>query len=176
VGLVAAGGVMVGTAFAATPQLQVNNQSGNQVMVTVNYADAYAQVDLYTRASGSSLWTTFTNIGRTDGSGYFSTTGYYASGYSSNDDFYVRVNGYQSNTVQAGSYNGNTGCSYYGCYGGNISFSQTNPTLNVGQSLNINIYGSSGVYTISNNSNSYVLNASIAGSTLYLYGQHLKLG
>lgn len=171
VGLVAAGGVMVGTAFAATPQLQVSNQSGNQVMVTVNYADAFAQVDLYSRANGSSLWTTFTNIGRTDGSGYFSTTGYYASGYSSNDDFYVRVNGYQSNTVQAGSYNGNTGCSYYGCYGGNISFSQTNPTLNVGQSLNINIYGSSGVYTISNNSNSYVLNASIAGSTLYLYGQ-----
>lgn len=57
---------------------------------------------------------------------------------------------------------------------GQLTFSQANVNLNQGQNININIYGGApggGTYYISNNNNPNVVTASIAGNTVYLYGQ-----
>lgn len=51
-----------------------------------------------------------------------------------------------------------------------ISFSQSNPTLPTGQSTNIIVSGGSGSYYISSNSNSNIVQASIANSTITLTG------
>ena len=51
-----------------------------------------------------------------------------------------------------------------------ITFSQTNPTLPLNQSTPIGIYGGSGSYYVSSNSNSNIVQASISGSTLTLIG------
>jgi hypothetical protein len=54
-----------------------------------------------------------------------------------------------------------------------ISFSQTNPTLSIGQSLPISISGSSGnVYYVSSNSNSAIVQTTISGNTLTLVGNN----
>ncbi|MDD2680801.1 MAG: hypothetical protein PHE20_01705 [Patescibacteria group bacterium] len=50
-----------------------------------------------------------------------------------------------------------------------LSFSQSSPTVYIGQSQNITISGGSN-YNISSNSNSNILNASISGSSLVLNG------
>ncbi|MCX6797366.1 MAG: Ig domain-containing protein [Candidatus Doudnabacteria bacterium] len=53
-----------------------------------------------------------------------------------------------------------------------ITFSDTNLSLNVGQSRAVNIYSNiSGSFYISNNSNSSVVDATIFGSVLNLYGR-----
>lgn len=52
---------------------------------------------------------------------------------------------------------------------GSITFSQTNPVLNAGQSTSVLIYGNAPFY-ISANPNSNIVSASISGSTLYLWG------
>jgi hypothetical protein len=51
-----------------------------------------------------------------------------------------------------------------------LTFSQSNVTVATGQTLPVSIYGGSGSYTIMSNSNAGVLQASINGSTLTLYG------
>lgn len=51
-----------------------------------------------------------------------------------------------------------------------LSFSQSNPSISIGQTSTITITGSTGGYYISSNSNSGVAQASISGSTLSLYG------
>jgi hypothetical protein len=51
-----------------------------------------------------------------------------------------------------------------------IAFSQTSPTLAVGQTISLILSGSSGTYSISSNSNSGSVQASISGSSLTLYG------
>lgn len=158
--------VFTHTANAATPQLQVSRVSGNQVQVTVYNADSFSQVDLYNRVNGSSLWSTFMNIGRTDGSGNFNTTGFYASMNSGLEDFYVRIGSGQSNTVAIGNDGGN--CGYYYC-NNTITFSNNNLQLYTGQSQAVAIYGSSGGYYISQNTNSAVVSASLSGSTLNVY-------
>ena len=50
-----------------------------------------------------------------------------------------------------------------------FTFSQTTPTLSIGQSLPITISGT-GAYNLSSNSNSSIVNASVSGTTLTLYG------
>ena len=52
---------------------------------------------------------------------------------------------------------------------GSISFSQTNPTVNVGQTVTDYVYGGSGSYYISSYSNS-IVQATLSGSSLNLYG------
>lgn len=49
--------------------------------------------------------------------------------------------------------------------GGSITFSQTSPTLSLGQVIYVNIYGGSGYYVSSNNDSS-IASQSISGSTL----------
>ncbi len=55
-----------------------------------------------------------------------------------------------------------------------ISFSNSNPSVQIWQTTSVNIYSSNNYYGnfyVSNNSNSSVVTASISGSTLSLYGQ-----
>lgn len=51
-----------------------------------------------------------------------------------------------------------------------ITFSQTNPTVSVGQSISVSVYGGVGSYYIQSNSSSNILQASVSGSTLTLIG------
>lgn len=55
--------------------------------------------------------------------------------------------------------------------GGSLSFSQTNPTLGVGQSISIAVNNNySGYLYVSSNSNQGVASASLSGNTLNIYG------
>lgn len=52
-----------------------------------------------------------------------------------------------------------------------VSFSQTNPTVVVGQSLNVSIYGpTSSLFYVSSNSNPSIVQANLSGTTLTLLG------
>ena len=172
------GGVVVsllsfaGPALAGTPSLSVSNEGGyDNVRITISNANPYSQITL-NRRQGTPLWTTITNFGQTDGSGYYysPTVSLGSDGSNNPVEQYVVVAGLQSSTVTTRPYGGG------GCYGsscgnyGNITFSETNPFLNVGQSRSISIYDSySGNYYVSNNSNSNVVSVSVSGATLNLY-------
>lgn len=61
-----------------------------------------------------------------------------------------------------------------GSSGNQLTFSNSNPSLTANQSQSVNIYSSySGSYSyyVSNNTNSSVVDTSISGSSLYLYGK-----
>jgi len=150
-------------ARASTPTLAVNNDGSNQLRIEVRFADAFAKVDLYQRPRSTTLWTVYVNIGQTDGSGFFSTTGMYGNA-GEVSDYYVVVNGQQSSTVQAGSGGGCT----YNCGGNQITFSVQNVNLNIGQSQNVSIYGSTGNFYISQNTNASIVSASLSGNSLFL--------
>jgi hypothetical protein len=61
-------------------------------------------------------------------------------------------------------------CSYgYNCGSGNVSFSQNNISLSSGQSQTVTVYGNA-PFTISSNSNSGVISASVSGNIITLYG------
>ena len=52
-----------------------------------------------------------------------------------------------------------------------MSFSQTNPTVTVGQNLTVSVYGpASSLYYVSSNSNPAIVQANLSGSTLTLMG------
>lgn len=51
-----------------------------------------------------------------------------------------------------------------------LSFSQQNPTLSLGQTMNVTVSGGSGTYYIASNSNTSIVEASLSSSTLTLYG------
>ncbi len=165
-------------AFAGQPQLNITQQDGGTIRLSISGADPYAQITLNQRQSGTILWTTITNFGMTDQGGYFSTMIGLGTG-GGQVEYYVVVNGQQSSIQSVypnnSCYNNNCGgCNYYNnnCYGGQITFSQSNITLNYSQSQTISIYGGyNNSYYISNNSNSSVVTASITGSNLYVFGQ-----
>lgn len=54
-------------------------------------------------------------------------------------------------------------------YGGQISFSQNNVSLNAGNSTSVTIYGS-GNYYVSNNSNSSIASGNISANSINIYG------
>ena len=57
--------------------------------------------------------------------------------------------------------------------GGSITFSPSNPSVGLSQSMTVSIYGaSSNDYYISSNSNPNTVTASVSGSNLYLYGKN----
>jgi hypothetical protein len=58
-----------------------------------------------------------------------------------------------------------------GTSGGDVVFGVSNPTLTVGQSLNVSLSGASS-YDVSSNSNTNISETSINGSTLDLYGEN----
>ncbi|MDP4001074.1 MAG: hypothetical protein Q8P83_02435 [bacterium] len=52
-----------------------------------------------------------------------------------------------------------------------VVISQDNVFLNINQSMNLNVFGSFSSYTVSNNSNSFVADASISGNNLWIFGR-----
>ena len=165
-------------ALAAAPILSANYVSGSSgsVQITVSNANAFGQINLYTRQS-SSLWTTVNNIGQTDGSGYFTQViNVTTDGTASQVQMYVTVAGLQSSTISVSPYgSGYYGGCTYNCgspYG--LSLSQSSVSLTVGQSSTINIVNGSSYYYsgyyISSNSNSSVASAYISGSSVYVNG------
>lgn len=162
---------LASTAQAATPFLSAyyTNSGSGSVQITVSNANAYNQINLFTRQS-SSLWTQISNIGQTDGSGYFTQViSLPSDGTSSQVQMYVTVGGMQSTTISVSPYGGSGGCTY-NCgtpYG--ISLSQSSLNLTQGQSSSVSIYNGSGYYGsyyIASNSNSYVASASVSGNTI----------
>ena len=161
--------------YGGTPTLSVTSQGSGNAQINVSNAPSNAQIDYYYRKQGETIWsTTITNIGRTDYSGYFSQIVSLGNDWSNGaTEQYVNIGGLSSSiiTVNGGGY---TGCSAYGCYN-SLTFSPSSPTVNVGQSQYVSIYNSgssySGNYYISTNSNSSVVDASISGTSLYLYGR-----
>ncbi|HUC01526.1 MAG TPA: peptidoglycan-binding domain-containing protein [Candidatus Paceibacterota bacterium] len=55
-----------------------------------------------------------------------------------------------------------------------ITFSQNNLSIPTGQTATVNVSGGTGVYTISNNSNSAVVGASISGNVVSLYASNVE--
>ena len=163
-------------ALAASPILSASYQGGS-VQISVSNANAYSQINLYSRQS-SSLWTVVNNVGQTDGNGNFNQVVTLASDGSGNPiQIYVIVGGLQSTTVSVypngGGYTG--GCTYYGCTTtGGLSLSQTSVNLAVGQSATItasnSYYNNYNTLYISSNSNPNVATASANGTQLNIYG------
>ena len=173
---------------AAVPNLSVNftgtsTYSGsNQVQVTTTNANPYSEVSLFYRQTNT-YYTEVANLGETDVTGYLNTTTTITTDGSSNPLlFYVLAGGLQSNTVTLYPSSNGTGTNCYyvnGVYtcGSNVSISQTNVTMNLGQSLSLNVYGGStsvyysSPYFIASNSSSGVVEAGVSGSTLTLYAE-----
>ena len=162
------------TALAATPNLYLSASGSDNVTLNISNADPNSSVQLSYTQPGSSLATTISNFGYTNSSGYFSTSVSASSyGINSGAQLYVTVNGQQSNQV---TYSGSGYCYSGNCGIGGLTFSQTNVSLNVGQSTTITM--SSGVNMnayppyVSTNSNSSVASASISGSQLTVYGNN----
>ncbi len=169
VGVVLISGISLATpAFASTPLFSVSlTGTGDQARLTVTGADPYAQITLNRRQS-TQLWTTISNFGQTDASGYFSTTASLGSDGSSNPvEQYVVINGQQSQTIQ--TYPNGSGCTY-NC-GGQISLSQTNVSLSSGQSSTVNVYNTTGSVYLSGNSNTGIASAYVSGTTVVVTGQ-----
>lgn len=119
---------------------------------------------------------------------YGGYSSYYLSGNSNSSVASASVSGsslqiyaYNSGSTQLTACANNNGCgSVYVTVTGqsgydNIRFSETNPTLSIGQSKTVSIYSSSGYsgnYYLSGNSNANVVNAQISGSSLTLWGQN----
>ncbi len=163
------------SASAYYPTLSVNNNGGNSIL-TVSNAAPNSSVQLSYTPSGSSLATTVSNFGYTDGSGNFTTNVSSSSyGLSGASQIYVTVGGQQSNTV-SGSGSGPVigGCGYYGCSVGGLTLSQSSLSLSVGQSAAVTatypVYGYSNTIYVSSNSNSAVASASVSGSQVNIYG------
>lgn len=155
-------GAFVSQADAATPTLSVTSASFNTVQLTV-YGDQNASVQLYYYAQGSNIITSAGYVGTTNASGYFSTNlSTYSYGITPGTTVYVLVNGQQSANVVWPSTSSTTG--------GPIYLSQNNINLNVGQNATITISGGTGNYSISSNSNSTVVSASVAGNMVGVYG------
>lgn len=141
-------------AFALTPSLSVNANSGNVVQVNITNADPNSSINLYYNFSSSSN-VYVANIGTTNSSGFFSTT-LNQNSYSilQNAYVYVVVNGQSSQAVLWP----NNSNSY-----GNVTLSQTSLSLGNNQSASVNIYGGNGGYYISSNNNSAVVSATVTG-------------
>jgi len=142
----------------------VNNNT--QISMTVYGADASAPIYLYYPGSSSLV---SANVGNTNSSGYFSTT-ITPSTYNVaiGASTYVVVNGAQSQAVPWPSYtNASTVTS------GTLSLSQTNVALTVGQGISVSAtsnVSNIGALTVSNNTNSSVVSASVTGSQIVLNG------
>lgn len=181
IGILALGLFSGNDALGYSPVLSIVN-NGNNLSVSVAGANPNSSIQLSYTPSGSSLPTTVSNFGTTDFGGNYNTnivSGSY--GLSGSSQIYVTVGGVQSNIVSVinygssnGGYNGgNYGCGYYNCSNGSyLSLSQNNVNLNVGQSMTVsvsNLYYNS-LY-VSSNSNSSVVDASVSGTSVYLYGR-----
>lgn len=150
-------------ASAASPQFAASAAGdGNNVIVTISNADGNSQVALYFKSTTDGN-TQSQVIGTTDGTGRFSgtisTTGI---GINGTTPVYTITNGYTSNSLNWPYQNGGGT--------GQITLSQPNAYIPIGQTLTMVISGGNGNYYISSNSNSGVASATISGSTLSYTG------
>ena len=150
--------------IASTPSLSMSSSGSSDVVQLTVYGDAYSSVYLYFQKSSYGFQSQ--SIGTTNSSGYLSTslnTSYYGAILGS--QAYVMINGQQSNTV-TWPYNGG----YNNYNTGNLSLSQTNVNLTVGQTVNISIYGGYSSYSMYPGSQNIYL-AAISGNILTIVGQ-----
>lgn len=148
---------------AASPQLSaVSTGDGNNVVVSITGADGNSQIALYFKSNSDG--TTHSQVlGTTNNTGSFSgtisTTGV---GINSTTPVYTIINGYTSNSLTWPYQNAGSQ--------GQITFSQTNPYITVGQSGSMTISGGTGIYYISSNSNSAVISVALSGNTISYTG------
>lgn len=135
------------SALAMTPTLSVSaTGSSDSVTVTV-YGDPNASVTLYQQNQGYNYNTQTQYPGTTNSSGYLSTTVNTNNyGITSGSSVYVMVNNQISSSV-VWPYNSYSNYNYGNCYG-SLSLSQTNVSVNVGQSVDVTINGGNAPYTM----------------------------
>lgn len=142
---------------ASSPTLSISVVSNDAVQLT-GYGDANAPVVLYYPNHQNTIQSQY--ITSTNSNGYFSIVlSRYAYNINPGSYVYVVVNNQQSSSV----------IWPYGSGLSNVSLSQTNLTLNPGQSQTVTIYGG-GNYYISINSNSGIASAAINGNTINVTG------
>lgn len=158
-GLIIAISVPLTVTFASAPMLTVSpTGDGNNVVTTITNADGNSSVALFFNSSADG--TTHSQIiGTTNTTGGFSGTVNTTSvGINQNTPVYAMVNGYSSNNVSWPYSNTSSQPQ--------ITFSQNNTVLAVGQNGTLTVSGGAGNYYISSNSNSAAIAATISGNTL----------
>ncbi len=158
-------------AQAMTPTLSVSaTGSGDSVTVTV-YGDPNASVTLYQQNQGYNYNTQTQYLGTTNSSGYLSTTVNTNNyGITSGSSVYVMVNNQiSSSVVWPYSYNNYNNYNYGGYYYGSLSLSQTNVSVNVGQSVDVTISGGNAPYTMYTTGVN-IFQAVISGNKLQVVG------
>lgn len=158
--LVFCGVILSGSvAYAATPTLSVSSVNSGSALVTV-FGDSNSAINLYYN-SGSPSGVQSRNIGTTDSSGHFSQYINVSSyGILTGYQVYVMVNGQQSNYISWP----------YGGVSGQLSLSQTNLNISIGQIVNVFVYGSYNV--IGYNSNSNLIGLSVTGNQITVTGSN----
>lgn len=149
--------------LAATPQFTASGTgNGDTVLVTITSADGNSPVALYFKSNTDG--TTHSQVvGTTNGTGAFSGTISTASvGINASTPVYTIINGYTSNSLTWPYLNnGNTN---------QITFSQINPSVIIGQTSTMTLSGGTGNYYISSNSNNAIVSAALSGNTLTYSG------
>lgn len=167
--------------------------AGSSSLSVCSAAGACTQLSVLVNGVSSSSQLTFSNnnlalnVGATANVSLFGTGGYYVSTSNNQNVATIAVSGSKAtvSALSAGSANATicqTGgqCSVLYVVVSSTSavtstptFSQTNPTISVGQSLSITISGgSTSTYTLSSNSNPTIVQANISGDKLILLGQN----
>ncbi len=145
----------VAKVYAVNPTLSLSS-SGNNVMINVS-GDPNSSVVLYYNLS---YGTQSTVLGTTNSSGFLST---YVSANSYNITsgslVYVLVNNQQSASM-----------AWPSAYSSTFTLSNTNLSLNVGQTSYVTANNNFGTLYVSSNSNPNVATASISGNTISVYG------
>ncbi len=169
-------------ALAYSPTLNIYSNGVNNGNVTVSISGAQPNstvtIYYYTQSAPNQAIVAGT-FGTTDYSGNFSASEPYGNDAQSGVTArYAMIGNVSTNTVSSTSYayGYNGGYNGGGYSNGTVTFSNTNPTMAVGQSLSVNLYSTANniygysSFSISNNSNNAVVSATISGSTLQLYG------
>lgn len=158
VGVVAGLGLSQAPAvLAGIPQLSTTTVTTDQMRVVVSAADAFRQVDLYTRQLDTQLWTVYSNIGTTDQYGSLATTltvGYGSYGLAR--ESYVIVAGLQSSISVL---NGTGGS-------GAVTLNPTTLNIWVGQSADVWASGGIGSYYVASNSSAGVATTAVNGNRM----------
>lgn len=154
-------------AHANTPTMTagwvIGSSNPNLAQISVT-GDPYSNVTLnYTRSGYSGIQSLA--LGQINSSGYYTTT-------IDNTIYNIAANSsvYVTTTLN-GSYPQTSPAILWpigGTNGGSITFSQSSVSLQTGQTVSVNIYGGNGAYTVTGNSASSVIQASVSGSTLVL--------
>jgi peptidoglycan hydrolase-like protein with peptidoglycan-binding domain len=152
-------------AYAATPILNVSgNGDNNNVTVTVSGGEPNAPVVLFYNPTTAGT-VQRSSLGYTDQNGNWTgTVSSNVLGIPWNTPVYVQVGGYQSLTSNWSQSGNSTGSN------GTIGFSQSSPTIGLGQNGAITLSGGNGTYYVSSNSNMTGVSPVISGNTLTLYG------